>query len=157
MKKTLGILSALMFVSTAAQATTLLWMDVGDLTRNSTSVVQGRVVAQATLSDQPGVALNQVTLDVVETFKGDLRGTVLVNNPGFNGAPAFADGDELILFVCSRSGTNVITGFQQGSFKIVQDAEGGRQLDRGIPLRDKTLRGTRSVEALVNEIRNAVE
>ena len=155
MKKLLWTLGALLLVTAPGYATTLLWMDVQDLTRNSTAVVQGTVVAQTTLSDLPGPALNRVTVEVGEARKGDLDGAVLVNNPGFTGAPSFQEGDELILFVSTRDGTHVITGFQQGSFKIVSNPAGEKVLDRGIPSRDKAVAGVRSVDVLVNEIRSA--
>ncbi len=155
MKKLLWTLGALLLVTAPGYATTLLWMDVQDLTRNSTAVVQGTVVAQTTLSDLPGPALNRVTVEVGEALKGDLDGAVLVNNPGFTGAPSFQEGDELILFVSTRDGTHVITGFQQGSFKIVSNPAGEKVLDRGIPSRDKAVAGVRSVDVLVNEIRSA--
>jgi hypothetical protein len=156
MKKLLWILGALLLVSAPGYATTLLWMDVHELTRNSTAVVQGTVVAQRTLSEKPGTPLNQVTVEVGETLKGDLEGAVLVNNPGFAGAPSFLEGDELILFVSTRNGTHVITGFQQGTFKIVSNPAGEKVLDRGIPFRDKAMAGVRSLDVLLNEIRNAV-
>jgi hypothetical protein len=159
MKKSLLIAGALLWLLAAApgHATTLLWMDVPDLTRHSTSVVHGTVVAQHTLAEQPGVPLNQVTVEIEDTLKGELQGTVVVVNPGFAGAPAFQDGDELVLFISTRDGTHVITGFQQGSFRIVTDPAGRKVLDRAIPSRDKSLAGVRSVEALLNEIRSAVE
>lgn len=155
MRKAPWILGVLLLLAAPGHATTLLWMDVGDLTRNSTAVLQGTVVAQETLSDLPGVPLNRVTVDVGEAFKGGIEGSVLVNNPGFAGAPVFHVGDELILFVSSRNGSNVITGFQQGSFKIVTRPSGEKVLDRPIPSRDKALSGVRSVDALVDEIRGA--
>jgi len=149
----LGVL--LLLLAAPGYATTLLWMDVEDLTRHSTAVVRGTVVAQKTLSELPGVPLDQVTVEVGEALKGEPGGTLLVNNPGFSGAPVFQVGDELILFVSTRDGSSVITGFQQGSFKIVTDAAGRKVLDRGIPSRDKALSGDRSVDALVGQVRGA--
>ncbi len=157
MKKAALILGVLLLIAAPVYATTLLWMDVQDLTRNSTSVVTGKVAAQFTLADKPGVTLNQVILEIGEALKGDLAGSVLVNNPGFQGAPVFAEGDELVLFISTRNGTNVITGFQQGSFKIVEDGTGRKVLNRGVPSRDKAIAGTRSVDSLLHAIRNASE
>jgi hypothetical protein len=132
-------------------------MDVQSLTRNSTSVVMGQVVSQHHRTEGPGVALNQVTFAISETLKGDLEGTIVVNNPAFPGAPVLVDGDELILFIYTREGTHVITGFQQGSFKIVSDASGHRVLDRTIPSRQRAIAGHRSVERLVSEILAAAQ
>jgi len=138
-------------------ATTLLWMGVQDLTKNSTSVVMGRVISQTHLADGPGVALDRITFEISRTLKGDLQGTVVVNNPSFPGAPVFVEGDELILFLYTRDDTHVITGFQQGSFKIVSDASGNRVLDRGIPSRQRAIAGQRSVDRLVSEILEAAQ
>lgn len=159
MKRSLLIAGALLWLFAAApgHATTLLWMDVPELTRHSSSVVLGTVVAQHTLAEQPGVSLNRVTVEIAETLKGGLQGTVVVENPGFTGAPAFQDGDELILFISTRDGTHVITGFQQGSFRIVTDPAGRKVLDREVPSRERSAAGVRSVEALLNEIRAAVQ
>jgi hypothetical protein len=138
-------------------ATTLLWMDVQDLTRNSSAVVMGSTVSQSHLTTGPGVPLNQVTFRISRTLKGNLEGTIVVNNPGFPGAPVYVDGDELILFIHSRNNTHVITGFQQGSFKIISDASGSRILDRRIPSLEKSLAGDRSVERLVSEVLDAAQ
>jgi hypothetical protein len=146
-----------LFLASPGFATTLLWMDIQDLTRNSTSVVMGTAVAQSHLATGPGVPLNQVTFTISRTLKGNLEGTIVVNNPGFPGAPAFAEGDELILFLYTRNNAHVITGFHQGSFKIVTDSSGNRVLDRRIPSRQKSLAADRSVERLVSEILDAAQ
>jgi hypothetical protein len=135
--------------------TTLLWMDVQELTRKSTSVVMGRAVSQSLLASGPGVPLNRLSFQISRTLKGDLQGTILVNNPGFPGAPAFHEGEELILFIYTRNDTHVLTGFQQGSFKMVTDPSGNRVVDRAIPSRQRSLAGNRSVDALVSEILDA--
>ena len=137
--------------------TTLLWMDVQELTTKSTSVVIGRALSQRLLTAGPGVPLNQISFEIARTLKGDLQGTIVVNNPGFPGAPVFNKGEELILFIYTRNDTHVLTGFQQGSFKIVTDASGNRVLDRAMPSRQKSLAGHRSVDRLVSEILDAAE
>ena len=138
-------------------ATTLLWMDVQQLTAHSTSVVMGRAISQETLTGEPGVPLNQVTFEISRALKGDIRGTIVVNNPGFPGAPAFREGDEAILFLYTRKGTHVMTGLQQGSFKIVTDPSGRRVLGRSIPSQQRGIAGHRSVDRLVAEILDAAQ
>ena len=66
-------------------ATTLSWMDVQALTQHSSSVVMGRVVSQRVLKAEPGVPLTRVTFEISRSLKGDLQGTIVVNNPGFPG------------------------------------------------------------------------
>jgi hypothetical protein len=105
----------------------------------------------------PGVPLNRITFEISRTLKGDLDGSIVVNNPGFDGAPAFQEGDELILFIHSRNDTHVITGFQQGSFRIVTDTAGNRVIDRRIPSQRKSIAGYRSVDLFVSEILDATD
>jgi hypothetical protein len=153
-----GLLACLyLCVSSPGLATTLLWMDVQALTKNSSSVVMGTVTSQLHLKTHPGVPLSQVTFEISRTLKGDLEGTIVVNNPGFDGAPTFAEGDELILFIHTQDNTHVITGFQQGSFRIVTDPAGNRVLGRNIPSQRRSTAGYRSVDRLVTEILDAVE
>lgn len=157
MRRVVVVLAALLFMAVSGHATTLLWMDVQDLTRNSTAVVMGRVASQETLTSEPGASLNQVRFAVEKSLKGDLEGSVVVNNPGFAGAPVFNDGDELVLFLFARDNTQVITGFQQGSFKILTDALGRKVLDRAIPSRVKSDGGPWTLEALESEVLAVVE
>ena len=157
MKQTLLFLGILLLASAPALATTLLWMDVPELTRNSTSVVIGRITGQSLHADQPGLTLTRLQVDIRETLKGNLRGTAIINNPGFPGAPVFADGEEAVLFIHTRDGTHVLTGFQQGSFKIRTDPSGHKVIDRKIPSRKRSAVRTNSLDSLVSEIRAAAE
>lgn len=157
MKRALIVLGLLFWMAGPAFATTLLWMDVAELTQSSTSVVMGTVSAEETVADAPGVGLNRFSFQIDRTLKGDLSGTVVVLNPLFAGAPAIAEGDEMVLFLYTRDGKTVLTGFQQGSFKIVTDALGRKVLERGVPSRDKAIAGLRSVDSLVSEILAAAE
>lgn len=157
MKRTALALGVLLLAAAPVFGTTLLRMDVQDLTRYSNAVVIGTVVGQTTLSDQPGPHLGKIQVEVEEALKGDLEGTVTVLNPGFAGAPVFQVGDEVVLFVYSRDGKHVLTGFQQGSFKIVTDASGNKVLDRGIPSRANSVAGVRSLDALIAEILAAAQ
>lgn len=155
MRKAALLAGLWLFLTSPGLATTLLWMDVQDLTRNSTSVVIGTAVSRSRLDRGPGVPLDQITFAISRTLKGPLEGTVVVNNPGFPGAPAVSEGDELVLFIHSRNNLHVITGFQQGSFRIVTDPSGNKVLDRGIPSLQKSLAADRTVERLISEILDA--
>ena len=157
MSRTVFLAGMWLFLASPGFATTLLWMDVRELTKNSTSVVMGTAVAQTHLAAGPGVPLHQIRFAISRTLKGSLEGTIVVNNPGFPGAPAFAEGDELILFIHTRNDVHVMTGFHQGSFKIVTDPSGNRVLDRRIPIRQKSFAGDRSVDKLVSEILDAAQ
>lgn len=157
MRKAAPLILLCLLLASPGQTTTLLWMDAHELTKNSSSVVMGTVTSQQTLADGPGVPLNQFTFEISRTLKGDLEGTILVNNPGFDGTPTCHVGDELILFLHTRGDTHVITGFRQGSFKIVTGPSGRKVLDRGIPSRRPSIAGQASVDRLISEILDAAE
>ena len=157
MRKAGLVAGLLVLLASPCLATTLRWMDVRALTKNSQSVVMGRVVSQRVLTAGPGVPLTRITFEISRSLKGDLQGTIVVNNPGFPGAPAFGQGDELILFLYTRDDTHVLTGFQQGSFKIVTDPGGNRVLARPIPSFQRGIAGRRSVDRLLSEILDAAQ
>ncbi len=126
-----------LFLGPPVAATTLLWMDVTDLTWHSTDVVIGRVVSQETLAGRPGVPLNRLRVEITRTLKGNLRGEVVVENPGFAGAPVFLDGDEVVLFLCSRAGRHDLVGGEPrmvvGTYSYRQDGRLGLFTIPGLP------------------------
>lgn len=145
-----GLLGIALFVATPALATTMLTLDVGQLTRYSNSIVIGDVTAVEVIADQPGVPLTRLTVDVSEALKGALEGSVEVLSPGFPGAPEFVSGEQLVLFIHSEDGVNVLTGFQQGRFGVNADGT----LDRAIPGAGGRSAGN-TLEALVQAVQAA--
>ncbi len=142
-------------VATPAFATTMVALDVGQLTRHSNAVVIGKVSDVHVQADKPGVPLTRAVVHVSESLRGDLAGDVEVLSPGFAGSPSFAAGDELVLFITSRNGVNVLTGFQQGHFRVLADRNGNRVLDRALPTHDRAAAGSRSLDDLIRLVRAA--
>lgn len=146
---------AALLLATPALATTLVPLDVGQLARYSSAVVIGKVSDVQVQSDKPGVALTRALVHVDQALRGSLAGDVEVLSPGFSGAPSFASGDELVLFITSRDGVNVLTGYAQGRFGILRDKNGNRVLDRALPTHDRSLAGSRSLDDLIRLVRAA--
>ena len=71
--------------------------------------------------------------------------------------PVLADGDEAILFIYTRNDTHVLTGFQQGSFKVVRDGLGRKVTNRAIPSVQASITNTWTVDSLISEIMAAAE
>jgi hypothetical protein len=142
-------------MATPALATTMVPLDVGQLARYSTAVVIGKVSDVHVLSDKPGVPLTRALVHVDQSLRGDLAGDVEVLSPGFPGSPSFTSGEELVLFVTSRNGVNVLTGFQQGRFGILRDKDGNRVLDRAVPSLDRAAASSRSLDDLIRLVRAA--
>jgi len=128
----------------------MLTLDVDQLTHNSSEIVLADVTSVEVLADQPGVPLTKLTVDVAESLKGSLSGSVEILSPGFPGAPAFASGEQLVLFLHSADGVHVLTGFQQGRFGVRADGS----LDRAIPGAQRTA-GENTLDELVRAIQAA--
>ncbi|MFN7951336.1 MAG: hypothetical protein U0610_06400 [bacterium] len=144
-----------LWVATPAFATTMVALDVGQLARHSNAVVIGKVGDVHVQADKPGVPLTRAIVHVSESLRGDLSGDVEVLSPGFPGSPSFASGDELVLFITSRDGLNVLTGYQQGHFRVLHDKDGNRVLDRALPTHDRAAAGSRSLDDLIRLVRAA--
>ncbi|MFN7133220.1 MAG: hypothetical protein ACK4N5_14165, partial [Myxococcales bacterium] len=79
---------------------------------------------------------------VLERLKGEPPSELVVRTPGgelgeltqkVHGAPEFAAGDEVVLLlqaVPGQTGLFTVTGFSQGAFRVVADAQLGRAVVR---------------------------
>lgn len=116
-------------------ASTFLAMDQKALVRDSSAVVQGRVLQINSFWDPSGTmvkteALVQVddvvfgeapSVVVVETFGGKV-GNLYFEAHGF---PQFTVNEELLLFLeTEKDGVQRVAGYQQGQFRIVRDKSG---------------------------------
>jgi hypothetical protein len=86
-----------------------------------------------------------VTFEVERGVKGEARGRVTIKvlgdqsakderSPGIDGAPRYAEGEEVILFLYgeSRHGLTSPVGFAQGKFSVVRDKQGQRRALNGL-------------------------
>jgi hypothetical protein len=113
-------------------AMTVQPLSFAQLVADSTAVVHGRVVdvrGQWT-ADRQGID-SLVTLEALQYFKGGIGTTVTVRVPGgrvgslvhvLPGAPTFAAGDRVVLFLKTNGPSiPIVTGTTQGVFRVRQD------------------------------------
>ena len=142
MKKIAILLFVLLSWSHATRATTLLRLDLDDLTTESSAVVYGRIVASR-VEWNPGRTLiyTVYTVEPMEYLKGRLGPVFELYEPGGTldglqmsvaGVPALSVGQEAILFVWTDPhGQHQVTGFEQGAFPVRADPQTGlRIVDR---------------------------
>ena len=118
-----------------ANATTMLRMDFAALAHSAEIIVRARCVHSETLWESESIWTFD-DFDVLEIFKGAPPQTLRVRLPGgrvdhttvrIEGVPAFAPGEEIILFVEKTSaGDYGVTSWAQGTFRIHRDANGAR-------------------------------
>lgn len=127
----------------AARATTLAPVDLGELVSGATWIVHGRVVAATAqwLDGRRGIE-TIVTLAVEDALKGTPTESVSFRVPGgllgryrsvIPGAPAFAEGDEVIVFLGGTAPSIPhLVGFSQGVYRV-RTADGQRLVRPGVP------------------------
>ena len=126
------ILVVAVLIATTASALTVKQASIKKLTADAALVVTGTVAAQEARWDD-GNIYTYVTLDIARCLKGQAPGkTVVVKNYGGTvgeisevvaGAPVFAEGKEVLLFLTLWRGDYFIHSIALGGFDIVQ--EGG--------------------------------
>src|SRR5262249_49584942 len=126
-------------------ATTLVRMDLDDLTAQSSAVVYARIAASRTEWDGAHTAIFTIyTVEPIEYLKGQLGGTFELREPGgerdglamrIASVPVFHAGDEAVLFVWTdKRGSHQVIGFEQGAVHVRTDASGAKVAERAIPL-----------------------
>lgn len=136
MKKTAILLLVLLACRPWAGATTLLRLDLDDLTAESSAVVYGKIVASRVEWNQSRTLIfTAYTVEPTEYLKGRLGPTFELYEPGgvldglqmsVAGVPAFSVGQEAILFVWTDPhGQHQVTGFEQGAFPVRADPQTG--------------------------------
>lgn len=142
----------------AVSATVLVPADFVELVQAATAVAHARVVdVRARSATDTRRVERQVTLEVIDYFKGDLGRTVTLFVPGGQagpyrtvvpGAPEFDEGEEVVLFLATSASTAPhIVGFAQGVFRVVPDTRtGGRFVVSPVVVRHGPSRGAVPVE-----------
>ena len=146
MQRTAVLFLALLGWSFSAGATTLVRLDLDDLTGESSAVVYGKIVASRAEWNQTRTMIYTVyTVAPVEYLKGRLGPTFELHEPGgtldglqmsIAGVPSFSVGQEAVLFVWTDPrGQHQVTGFEQGVFSVRADSQTGLQVvDRAVRL-----------------------
>lgn len=116
-----------------ALATTVLRMEVADLSREADVVVRGKVAeVHSRWSDKR--IITQITIDVTEAYKGAPGKTVTIVQPGgvvgdigqtVHGMPQFKKDSDVVVFLEKR-GEKVfsVVGLAQGLFDVEKSSDG---------------------------------
>jgi hypothetical protein len=138
LRSTARALMALTILALACRAEAIVYVstDFPTLVGDARAIAVGRVIAlQPQWTDGRRAIETLVTLEVEQYLKGSLGPTVTVHVPGgqmgpylslMPGAPRFADGEEVILFLAG-DGPAIphILALGQGVFRIVRDPNSG--------------------------------
>jgi hypothetical protein len=127
----------------SADATVLVPVDLGELVSSARTIVHGRVLSTSAqwVEDRRGIE-TVVTLSVENALKGGAVETATFRVPGgemgryrsiIPGAPVFAAGDEVIVFL-GGDGPSLphLVGFSQGVYRVRAIA-GERVVRPGVP------------------------
>jgi hypothetical protein len=119
-----------------AHATTVLPVELGDLARAARVIARGRIAAvEARWTDDRRAIETLVTLDPETYLKGAPASMLRFRVPGGQigryrrvvvGAPQFAPGQRVIVFLAARSpAIPYVIGLNQGVFRLLPGAGGG--------------------------------
>lgn len=117
----------------AAQAATLEYLSIDEMTEKATAIVRGRIAGSEARFFGP-LIYTHYTVEVLERWKGpDVQqldvvvpgGTVQGSRQTFSGAPALVGGEEYVLFLWTgASGLTHVVGLSQGAFSLKSDDTG---------------------------------
>ncbi|MBI2816976.1 MAG: hypothetical protein HYX72_08555 [Acidobacteria bacterium] len=119
-------------------ATTLVQMDLDDLTSQAQTIVYGRIVSSRTEWDKNHSAIYTFyTVQPIEYLKGQLGSTFELQEMGGTldgltmrvpSAPEFKPGQEEVLFVWTdQLGRNLVIGMEQGAVGVETDQQTGQK------------------------------
>jgi hypothetical protein len=125
--------AACISLASPAFATVVLPADFDDVVYGSTTIVHGRVVDVRSDATGPRRTIESlVTVAVMQTLKGPAASSVSFRLPNGQvgryrrvvvGAPEFASGDEVILFLHGRApAIPTIFGLSQGVYRVIRAA-----------------------------------
>lgn len=158
-----------------ASATVLLPADFTTVVTESGLIVHGRVMRVDSHLVGPQRAIESVvTLAVIRSFKGDAAGTVSFRVPNGQvgryrrvlvGAPEFAEGDEVVVFLQGRApAMPSVFGLNQGLYRVTRDAAARTMVmpprmgaGEGRVVRGDPGRVPVPIDAFAREVRSAME
>ena len=139
MRHAIAVLTTVLMILAAVPARAIVYVstDFPTLVADARAIVVGRVVAlESRWNDGRHGIETLVTIEVEQYLKGDLGTSVTVRTPGgqigpylsvMPGAPRFAEGDEVALFLAGNGpALPHVLGLGQGVFRIVLDGAGRR-------------------------------
>jgi hypothetical protein len=139
-RRLLTVVAILLLIATpcVSQATTLMRMSLAQMARAAKVIVRARSVANSTVWDE-GEIWTRTSFAVEESWSGPpgtrqiavrLLGGSLGNiSSRVSGIPRFQPGEDTVLFLePSRNGDFAIVSWQQGTFRIRQNAAMGAEI-----------------------------
>jgi hypothetical protein len=145
-----ALLPVVLLLCLPASATTMLRMDLPELTQSADVIVHGTVRRmESRWSGDGRKIVTDVEVEVTETLKGQAGGTVLITQPGgrmgdigqkVSGLASFTPGEEVVLFL-ERRGPQAfrVAGMAQGKYQVQRSADGTRTLAVPEPTGDSLL------------------
>lgn len=141
MSRFVRIIGSLIACGLAAQAATLEYLSLDEMTEKSTAIVRGRILGSIASFDGP-LIYTHFTVQVLEYWKGPEAKQIDVVTPGgtaqglrqtFSGTPTLAEGGEYLLFLWTGpSGLTHLIGLSQGVFAVAKDEQGGLVATRAV-------------------------
>lgn len=129
------ILAAALLFGQPAAATTMLRIDLPELSQTANTVVHGTVRrVESRWSGDRRRIVTDVEIEVTEALKGQVGSTVLLIQPGgtvgdigqtVHGLATFTPGEEVVVFL-DRHGSRSfrVTGMAQGKYQVRRSADG---------------------------------
>ena len=161
--------AAALLAALPAAAATARVASVEELARASDLVVRGEVLRQRSRLGADGSRIYTfVEIRVAQSWRGQAPAVVTVRVPGgvvgdrgqrVDGAAAFADGDEVVVFLAPAGRVHQVTGMAQGKFAVRAgearpDLSGLRLVPRRLPPGERAS-GPMPVEELERRVRGA--
>ncbi len=158
MVRALALAALLVSLAGPAAAAVGLAATVEELAGESDAVVRGRVAGRASRWTDGGRRLvTEIILEVNERWRGEAPGRVVLRVPGgerdgvgqrVDGAPAFDDGEEVVVFLRRLPGGAFrVHGLAQGKFRVLE-GEARPDLRRIRLVAGEARPGSRRVEAM---------
>jgi hypothetical protein len=132
------LLCTLTVVPLTTRATVVVPTDLNELVRDSLAIVRGRVVSVQARQGAGRQVERLVSVDVITYYKGDLGKSIVFRVPGGTlgryrtlviGAPDYANGEEVVLFLNARGPSMPhVLGLFQGTYRVVEDEAAGTRL-----------------------------
>jgi hypothetical protein len=159
---------ALAAFAASASASTFVAATVEEVARSSEAVLRGRVVATAARATPRGSIVTDVDVEVASAWKGAPERTVRIVVPGgslggmgvrVEGAPIFAAGEDVVVFVVRAGRTWRVNGYGQGKYRVeggdAHPALGGAEIVGRAVRKGERLVGAMSVDELERRVRAA--
>ena len=135
-----ALFSSLLLLFLSASATTLVQMDLPELTRSADVIVHGTVRRlESRWSGDGRLIVTDVEIQVTETLKGEAPGTLVVTQPGgrvgdiaqrVSGLASFTPSEEVVVFLARPGGRDFrVVGLAQGKYQVLRSTPGGGKVE----------------------------